>query len=125
MSETCERQPKRILLVEDEYLVAEDMAYELRRLGFEVLGPIANVALALRLVDREPVIDGAVLDVNLNGESSYDVADALLARDVPFAFMTGYDENSLPARFAAVARFNKPVTRAILHREIAKEFADR
>lgn len=100
------------------------MAYELRKLGFKVLGPISNVAAALSLVDREPLINGAILDVNLNGESSYHIADVLLARDVPVAFITGYDESILPTRFAAVARFNKPVTRGILHREIAKEFAD-
>lgn len=82
---------KRILLVEDEYLVAalaEDMLAEL---GTVVVGPAYNLRDGLALAGRE-AIDAAILDVNINGERSDSIADALTARDIPFVLATGYGE---------------------------------
>src|SRR5215212_5261546 len=96
--------PKRVLLVEDEYMIAQDMAYELQLLGADVIGPVQSLDRALRLVEGEPDIDAGFLDINLNGELAYPIADALLARGAQVGFTTGYDENVIPPRYAALPR---------------------
>lgn len=99
----------RVLVVEDEYLLADELQRELKRAGAVVLGPVPSVDLALNLLAREAVVDGAVLDVNLGGEHVYPVADALTDRAIPFVFVTGYDAQALPPRFAQSPRCEKPV----------------
>lgn len=111
--------PKRILIVEDEYLIAQDLADEVQRLGFEVVGPVGRLDDAVDLVDRETGIDAAFLDVNLNGERVYAVADRLIARDVPVVLMTGYDESTIPDHYASIDSFTKPVTRGMLRSALA------
>lgn len=98
----------RILIVEDEFLLADDLAHVLDDAGATVLGPVSTVPEALRLIAAEKKIDFAVLDVNLHGDMVFPVADALVERCVPFAFATGYDEWSLPERFFMVPRLEKP-----------------
>src|SRR5580658_1292176 len=98
---------RRVLLVEDEMLVAwliEDM---LADLGCAVVGPASSVNQALAMIDAE-AIDAAVLDVNLNGQMSYPVADALLARGVPFVFSTGYASNRLQEGYRTYSALQKP-----------------
>ncbi|HEU4960202.1 MAG TPA: response regulator [Sphingomonas sp.] len=109
--------PKRILLVEDEYLIADDMAYELRNFGLEVIGPFPSVAATLKALETT-CVDGAVLDINLSGEKVYPVADVLLGRDVPMIFTTGYDNGEIPPRYAAIDRCSKPVTRDALAKAV-------
>ncbi|MBC7985691.1 MAG: response regulator [Sphingomonadaceae bacterium] len=90
---------KRILVVEDEPLIAmmvEDMLHDF---GAIVIGPAASVAEALALIE-EAVLDAALLDVNLRGERSDAVADALEARGVPFALATGYGESAVGVALA-------------------------
>jgi len=111
--------PKRILIVEDEYLIAQDLADEVQRLGFEVTGPVGRLDDAVDLIEAEPDIDGAFLDVNLNGERVYPVADRLIARDVPVILMTGYDESTIPHQYASVSNFTKPITHAMLRDALA------
>ncbi|HZX80836.1 MAG TPA: response regulator [Lysobacter sp.] len=98
----------RLLLVEDEYVLALGLADVLGDLGAIVLGPVATVDDALALVERVPEIDGAVLDVNLGQEVAYPVADALIARGIPFLFATANDRTRLPERFSRVAVCQKP-----------------
>ena len=98
----------RLLLVEDEYVLALGLADALADLGVVVVGPVATVEDALALVQRVPEIDGAVLDVNLGREVAYPVADALLARGIPFLFATANDRARLPERFAHVTVCRKP-----------------
>lgn len=98
----------RILVVEDEYLLADDLCHALEQAGAVVLGPVPGVEEALALIETEPRIDAAVLDVNLRGDMVFPVADALRDRNVPFAFATGYDRWILPDRFAAHPRIEKP-----------------
>lgn len=107
---------RRILLVEDEYIVAFDLADALTELGAAIVGPTGSVAGALGLIARDPSIDSAVLDINLNGERVYPVAEALAARGVPFVFTSGYDIHVIPARFAGEPRCEKPVDRRLLLR---------
>ncbi|MDF0488432.1 response regulator [Sphingomonas sp. H39-1-10] len=98
----------RVLVVEDEYLLADDLSVALSSAGAEVLGPVPSVDEAAERITAEPRIDVAVLDVNLRGDMVFPVADALIERGVPFAFATGYDCEALPDRFAAVPRVEKP-----------------
>ena len=98
----------RLLLVEDEFVLALGLADSLADLGAVVVGPVATVEDALTLVQRVPEIDGAVLDVNLGHEVAYPVADALLARGIPFLFATANDRACLPERFAQVPLCRKP-----------------
>src|SRR4051812_4702481 len=99
----------RILVAEDDYLVANDVCDVLIAGGAEVLGPYPTVAAALEGAETGGRIDAAILDVNLRGEMVFPVALALSARDVPFVFATGYDEGALPGRFATATRLEKPV----------------
>ena len=99
----------RVLVVEDEYLLAEDLREELIEGGAAVIGPAQTVARALELVASPGRLDAAVLDINLGGELAYPVADALAERGVPFLFTTGYDSSALPDRFNTVNRCEKPV----------------
>ena len=100
---------RRILLVEDEYFLADDLRRLFEASGAEVIGPVARVQEALDLVTGTARIDGAVLDINLWDEMAYPVADALRDRGVPFVFATGYDKGVVPKRYDAVRHCEKPV----------------
>ena len=101
--------PLRILIVEDEWLIAQDHAERLKDAGYQVVGPVPSVKAALELVTSDK-IDCALLDVQLKGETSYAVADALRQHAIPFAFVTGYGLGEIPVRFAAVEVLQKPAT---------------
>jgi len=92
----------------NDYLVAMDIVRALERAGAEVIGPAPAVEAALDVLEQT-VPDGAILDINLGGEMAFPVADALLARGVPFVFATGYDAQIIPARFIHVKRCEKPM----------------
>lgn len=98
----------RVLLVEDEFVLALGLSDVLLDLGAEPLGPVASVADALALIENVPEMDAAVLDVNLGDEVVYPVADALLARGVPFLFSTANERTALPERFSRVPLCRKP-----------------
>lgn len=99
----------RVLVVEDEYLLAEELRLELEDAGAEVVGPFGTIEEAADAIGAERSLDGAVLDVNLHGKMIFDVADMLAARHVPFVFATGYDASMIPARFEATTRCEKPI----------------
>lgn len=109
---------RRILLVEDEFLVALLVEEALRDLGCEVVGPIDDVDGALA-VARDERLDGALLDVNLNGRLVYPVAEVLQERGIPFAFTTGYAGIDLPLKYRAMLRVQKPATLARLTQVVA------
>jgi CRP-like cAMP-binding protein/ActR/RegA family two-component response regulator len=102
-------QDRRILVVEDEYVIAENMQRGLEKAGAIVLGPVPSVKQALELLGKEPNVDGAVLDINLAGEKVFPVADALTARKIRFLFATGYSASDVPLEYQHVTRFGKPV----------------
>lgn len=110
---------RRILVVEDEYFIASDLARDLEAFGAEVVGPIATVDRALERVATEERLDGAVLDINLNGEVVFPVADALRARNVPILFTTGYEQGAIPERYSGIERCEKPITVPRLKRAAA------
>ena len=98
---------RRVLVVEDEYFLAEDMAEALQKLGAEVVGPVPTRDKALALLAAEPV-DAAVLDINLKGEMVFPVAQALTEQGIPFVFATGYDQTAIPAEYQDTPRWEKP-----------------
>ena len=100
---------RRVLVVEDEYLLAEDLRPALEAQGAEVMGPAASVAQALDLLRSGLSPYMAILDINLHGEMVYPVADALRARGIPFIFATGYEAWAIPEAYADVTRAEKPV----------------
>jgi DNA-binding response OmpR family regulator len=110
---TTALEGKRVLVVEDEFLVATLIEDMLQSAGCVVSGPIARVAEALDAVDHE-TYDAAVLDVNLAGDRIDPVADALSRQNVPFMFVTGYNTGALPGEFAARPRLCKPFKMADL-----------
>ncbi|WP_133501719.1 response regulator [Cognatilysobacter terrigena] len=99
----------RVLVAEDEYLVADDLRRELEAAGADVIGPVPSVATALELLALHGDIDIAILDVNLGGETVVPVADALSARDVRFVFATGYDTWAMPTAYVDTPSCEKPV----------------
>jgi CheY-like chemotaxis protein len=110
---------RRVLLVEDEMFVVwlfEDM---LADLGCTVVGPASSVNQALAMIEAE-AIDVAVLDINLNGQMSYPIADALAARGVPFVFSTGYDKDVLLDGYRTFPVLQKPIQRSELSDTLAE-----
>ncbi len=98
----------RILVVEDEYLIADDITRALVDAGAEVLGPVASAADAAKIIAEDGRIDAAILDINLRDGAVFPAADTLAERNIPFAFATGYEEWSLPERFQARPILEKP-----------------
>lgn len=107
MPQTDSLNGKKVLVVEDEYFIVQELADWLLDSGTEVVGPAATVDAALALVQKCD-IDAAILDINLGGEMAFPVADALLEGGIPFLFSTGYDNSVIPQRFGAIPRFFKP-----------------
>jgi CheY-like chemotaxis protein len=117
---TADLARRRVLLVEDETLIAMDLEAALRQRGCEVVGPAATVAEAIQAAAGERRLDGAVLDVNLGDEQVFPVADALAERGVPFVFLTGYEREILPARHRGRPAAVKPYRTEDLMRLLAK-----
>lgn len=108
---------KRILVVEDEALIAVMVEDMLMDMGSDVVGPAATIEAALALA-RAEAIDAAILDVNVRGERIDPVADVLMARGVPVLFATGYGEVKL-ASGATATVIDKPYTQEKLARGLA------
>jgi CheY-like chemotaxis protein len=115
---------RRVLLVEDEPIVAWLLKDMLVDLGCSVVGPAADVNQALTMIDAES-IDVAVLDVNLRGQMSYPIADVLVARGVPFVFSTGYDKDRLLDGYRTFPALQKPFHRSDLGDTLAKLLASK
>jgi PAS domain S-box-containing protein len=105
----------RVLLVEDEALVAMMIQETLNEFGYQVVGPLNTASEALAAA-REGHFDAAVLDINLGDGLVYTVAEILGVRGVPFVFVTGYDADSVDPRFSEVPILQKPIERDMLQR---------
>jgi len=114
---------RRVLVVEDEIMVAWVLEDMLAELGCEIVGPAVRVDQALTLVGAE-TFDLAVLDINLNGQKSFPIADALAARGVPFVFSTGYNTEGIPDDYRRYPMMQKPYNRADLRRALAQLVPD-
>lgn len=100
---------RRILVVEDEMIIALSIEETLQELGCVVVGPVGRLDAALRLAGDE-ALDAAVLDVTIRGGHIYPVAERLLARGVPFVLASGYGEWALPENLRDRPRLTKPFT---------------
>jgi DNA-binding response OmpR family regulator len=96
-----------VLIVEDEFLIADALRLQLERQGAHVIGPVARVSAALELIASGQHIDCAMLDVKLAGEPVFPVADALRARGVRVAFISCYDRSALPPAYRDATYFSK------------------
>ncbi len=104
---TIDLSGHRVLVLEDDYFLAMDAAVAVRDAGGTVLGPCADERSALEhIASSNPT--AALLDINLGGGPSYETARALSRRNVPFVFLTGYDDEVIPEEFSDVERFQKP-----------------
>ena len=101
---------RRILVVEDESLVAMLIETILEDLGCIPVGPAATVPEALSLIEGDTAIEAALLDVNVAGQQVFPVAEALAARGVPIVFSTGYGEGGLPDEWRGNPTIQKPFT---------------
>lgn len=98
----------RVLVVEDDYFIADEICTTLRNGGAEVLGPAPDIEQGLAVVKTQP-IDCAVLDINLHGDLAFSLASELRERGTPSIFATGYDRSVLPETFSGSVRLEKPV----------------
>jgi DNA-binding LytR/AlgR family response regulator len=111
---------RRILIVEDEFLLAMELELLVLRRGCLVLGPASSVEHALALIDGEPP-DLALLDVNLKGERATPIAAALMMRGVPFVLITGYSRPQLcEPELRDAPRIDKPVSSRALCRAMTE-----
>lgn len=109
----------RILLVEDQALVALEFEALLEELGCEVVGPFGEVDQAL-VAARVEILTGGVLDVTLGSEASFPVAFCLLERRVPFFFVTGLSSSALPPALQGVPCIAKPIRARTFAREVGR-----
>ena len=100
---------KKFAVIEDEPLIAVNIASLLEHRGARVSGPVATVNDALRMIE-ESELDGALVDANLRGRSVGDVAAALTQKRIPFLFVTGYDREALPSSLTRAKVLKKPFT---------------
>jgi CheY-like chemotaxis protein len=114
---------KRILIVEDERTIAENLAFEIAAQGGEVVGPVATTDAALDAIAIAH-LDGATVDIKLMDKMTFSVADVLAHRQIPFLFVTGYGPQIVPARHTNVRRLAKPVTPIIVCRALEGAMSD-
>lgn len=100
---------RRVLVIEDEYFIADDLARALGALGAEIVGPVAEVEDAEDILSAGTVIHGALLDINLHSVMSFPLARLLLARKIPLVFTTGYGRDMLGPEFQHVRLCEKPL----------------
>jgi CheY-like chemotaxis protein len=115
----------KVLILEDEMLLSMQMEMLVAELGFGVEGPYAAVGPTLKALQGGAAVDCALLDINLRGETSWAVADALAARGVPFALTSGSSASDMEPRFAGRPVFMKPVEEARVKRFLTEIAAAR
>ena len=102
-------RPLRVIVVEDEALIAMIVEEMISDMGCTAIGPAATLDEALALVAATEDADCALLDINLRGAPSWPIADALKAKGVPFAFVSGYGQSGIDARFSDAKVLSKPI----------------
>ena len=112
---------RRLLVLDDEFMIATDIADQLEEAGYEIVGPVRTLVEAQRIVSVEK-IDGAVLDVNLGSENSLGLAQQLLRKGVPMLFVTGFSKEFLKGPFVHMPHIQKPFTNTELLKNVAALF---
>lgn len=113
-------QGRRVLVIEDESLVAMLLETILEDMGCTVVGPESNIDDGLIAATTEASLDAALLDVNVAGREVFPVAEALRARGVPFVFSTGYGEAGLPEHWRGNPTIQKPFTEGAIRDALMK-----
>ena len=113
----------KVLIVEDQFLIATDMRRMVIALGGEALGPYRSVEQARELLASQTP-DFALLDINLDGKPVFELAEELSGRGVPFAFASGYDDFAIPEAHRGVPRLDKPLSRVDLEQAVLRLRAD-
>jgi len=113
----------RILVVEDDYFIANDVSDFLSALDCDVVGPFSSIEDSLREIDHR-LPDGAVLDVNVAGRAVYPLARVLMQRKVPLLFVTGYDSRNISQTFKAVPHLTKPISANRLQNAVIQMILD-
>jgi CheY-like chemotaxis protein len=109
---------RRVLVVEDEYFLADDIVQILKEMGARIVDPVGELEEATKLVNGDIAIDAAVVDVNLRSELAFPLARILRARKVPFVFTTGYDCSSIEQEFQDIQLWEKPLDLAAMARDL-------
>jgi DNA-binding response OmpR family regulator len=109
-----------VLIVEDEYLIADDLASALKRAGGEAVGPVSTLGQAEELVRREAV-DAAIVDFNLRGEMASQFIERLSAMSMPCLIVSGYGDDALPSSVRGIPRLEKPVSAASVLKALSDE----
>ena len=112
---------RRVLVVEDEILIGMLLEDMLGDLGYTVAATASRVDEAVKLA-HDVEVDAAILDVNLNGQEVYPVADVLAARGIPFVFATGYGERGLPQAYQRRPTLQKPFQQETLEQKLGLLF---
>jgi two-component SAPR family response regulator len=108
---------KRILIVEDEIIVALDLANKITAEGAKAVGAVSTVNAALDVIANTE-LDGVILDIKLREEMAFPVADVLAVRHIPFVFMTALDAGDIPSRHANIRRVQKPAGTEVICRAL-------
>lgn len=116
---------RRVLVIEDEYFLADDIARALRQLGAQIVGPTGELKEASNLLDGDLAIDAAVVDINLQNDMVFPLARAMRARKVPLVFTSGYDRKSIDAEFQDVRLWEKPLNIAAMAHDLADMIKNR
>lgn len=107
---------KRILLVEDNYIIAMDLRRMIAALGAEIIGPANSIKAARALVGQGTRLDGAILDVRLDGGTSLPLAEELTSEGIPVILATGLDAAVLPEQFSGTPKLTKPYNEDTIRR---------
>ena len=110
----------RVLIVEDEFLLADDLARALKAAGGEPVGPVSTISEAEELIKRERV-DAAIVDLNLHGEMASEFAERLASRNLPCLIVSGYAHDGVPETASTIPRIEKPVSPDKVLKALRKE----
>lgn len=111
---------RRVMVVEDEYFLADELRSFLARHGATVVGPVGTVAETNSLLASGPRIDAATVDLRLRDTSALEIADCLKRDGIPFIFITGYDRAMVPERHRDIVHFEKPIDLPRITRALAE-----
>ena len=109
---------RKVLVVEDECLIADDLAAALREDGAEVIGPAPSLPMALRLAGHNQLIDAALVNIDLQGVAVFPLVDVLRTRSVPMIFLTGYGDDNIPPGYSDILCCRKPIAALHVLREL-------
>ena len=112
----------RVLIVEDEYFIADDLARAIRKSGGRPVGPVNSILEAEEMVRRSPV-DAAIVDLNLRGEMAFEFIRKLAATGRPCLIVSGYGEDAVPESLSAITRLEKPVSPVAVVEALSRELS--